>query len=262
MNPSVSPGVAPTASRAQAGQLHRDATEAPPGFAGAFRCGYSTSVPAKLPSKNAALEYERRFNRDWRADAYPGFRAATCVEFSRRLLHRLETHRRIPSKAERRLDPLPPVPDWLKVGIAHITQVVRADPSPERFGMWERLIAESNSVALITQNETLPAEMTLLTTLIPDLVKAAAKRTQTGAALDFLQAFYAVTRAVLLHHHDEKPTPAAMALLSGAVGIEQYDRIGPTTKKWESRIRRWREMPGFDDEYAKLITLHSPNSEK
>lgn len=234
-----------------------------PGFAVVSERGYSTSVPPKISSKDAAAEYERRFGRSWRVDGTAGFHAATCVEFGRRLMHRLEACRRIPVAEERRLDPLPPIPDWLEVGMAELAAVVRADAHPARFGLFPRLIAEPNALELIAQDKPFPATMTVLTLLMPDLIKAAAQRIQTGAARDSTQAFYSVTRAVWLYHHGAKPAPSTMALLAGAAGMEQYDRIGPASKTWESRVRRWRDNPGLDEDYAQLMTaLHSPEPKK
>ncbi len=173
----------------------------------------------------AGAVYEQRFLRPWFQDAWLGWLLATLTTTSEYIVHEADQARRRRVGVRPRKDRA--LPPWAAVGIE------RFGPILPELGVAARAAAGVGEVEVFAKDPTVPDEV---------VADAAAVVFEKKAAKVALSAFYEGVFLVV-DGRGEDCTAGRLALLSGAVGLEGYDRIDPVRRRWEDRLASWVESP-------------------
>jgi len=202
----------------------------------------------QVETHDAATVYEHRTSRPWRDDAAPGLIAAVLAEAGERLLVAMVDDARA-AEGGRRLKDRGPVPDWFREGLrnlealaAHVPELAANNPmvniltNPKAKPILDALLLdrrEGASASLFTEPGAQAIAEQAETIIRQQMSKQGRK--------DALMAFYVGVRDWRVRSGGDEPTPAEVALLAAASGLEPLDDgLDRARKRWEDRIRIWR----------------------
>lgn len=194
----------------------------------------------RVSSDNAAAEYEDRTGRPASVDFALPLAMAAIVYVGRNVGARL---RRVATGVQRSKIASDPAPSWVSAGLAladgvRVVRVLAGLPP----------IAELSVLALAGQPDqawmfdgtNAPELHAMVTQLGAETAARGAARLATEeAGKDELQAFY-VSASQWLEQYGKPTKPAMFALLSGAAGIEKFEKLRPQSQLWKDRIRAWK----------------------
>ena len=209
-----------------------------------------TPMASRVTTDTAGKYYERRHQRSWRLDAFMGVFIATTV-LVRESIIRGAVHHGRKLEGRRKVDPAPPLPEWCRdacVGYQEKFGPCVNEDTPFLF----RSIASPIFVQLadkLTQDvgdiDLNPLEELVLRTFLPQAEKILARFNEKRQRDPTLFGFYAGVRVMLRWTRSEEPKASDVALLAAASGVEPFTGRSPTLdsnrKRWEKRIKRWKE---------------------